>query len=266
MINSFRAEWIKLKRPAVVLGAGGALLALALLATLLTFVAADETVGPPPLNNPPLLSTTGELAGASGISRGFVVAAGFIGILVLVLFTASIAGEFSQGTLRTMLTRQPRRTRLLTGKLAALLAAAALAIVAALAASIALSFALAAIRGVSTTNWLTSSGAAEVGRAYGNSLLMVALFAILGSSLGLIVRATVPAVAIAVAWMMPIEHIIQGVWADAARWFPGLVLDAISRNGTDIVPYGRSVLLGLSYTTALAIAGAVSFLRRDVTT
>ena len=50
-----------------------------------------------------------------------MIAAGFIGILVFVLFTASIAGEFSQGTLRALLTRQPRRARLMIGKLAALL-------------------------------------------------------------------------------------------------------------------------------------------------
>ena len=266
MINSFRAEWLKLKRPAVMLGAGGALLLLASLATILTFVAADTTMGPPPLNNPPLLSTTGALATAAGISRGFVIAAGFIGILVLVLFAASVASEFSQGTLRTLLTRQPRRMPLLAGKLAALLAASALAVAVALAGSIALAFPLAATRGISTTKWLTADGVAEVGRAYVNTLLMVALFAILGSALGLIVRSTVAAVAIAVAWMMPFEHIVQGAWADAARWFPGLLLNAISRNGTEMAPYERSVFLGLLYTAALACAGAVSFLRRDVTT
>jgi hypothetical protein len=50
----------------------------------------------------------------------------------------------------------------------------------------------------------------------------------------IIVRSTVPAVAIAVAWMRPLEHIVQGVWADAGRWFPGLLLNAITRSGTDL--------------------------------
>ncbi len=266
MINSFHAEWLKLKRPAVILGAGGALVLLACLAVVLTFAAASADVGPPPLNNPPLLSTTAELATAAGISRGFVIAAGFIGILVFVLFTASVAGEFSQGTLRALLTRQPRRTPLLIGKLGALLVASALTLAVALAASIALSFALAAVRGISTTNWLTSSGAAEAGRAYRDTLLTVVLFAILGTALGLIVRSTVPAVAIGVGWMMPLVHIVQGVWADAGRWFPGLLLNAITRSGTDLASYDRSVLLGLIYTAALALVGAASFLRRDVTT
>jgi hypothetical protein len=71
-------------------------------------------------------------------------------------------------------------------------------------------------------------------------------------------------VAIAVPWMMPLEHIVQGVWADAGRWFRGL-LNAITRSGTDLASYDRSVFLGLDYTAALALVAA-SFLRRDVTT
>jgi ABC-2 type transport system permease protein len=266
MIRSFQAEWLKIRRPAVIYGAGGALILLASLAAVLNFAAAKPEVGRAPLNNPPLLSTTHELAAASGAARGFVIAAGFIGILVFVLFTVSIAGEFSQGTLRTMLTRQPRRAQLIVGKLGALLAAAAIGLAAALVVSVAISFALAAIRGIPIHAWLTGAGWREVGRAYGNTLLTVALFAILGTALGLIVRSTVAAVAIGVAWMMPLEHIVQGVWAGAGRWFPGLLLDAITRNGTTVAPYGRALTLGLAYTALLATAGAVTFLRRDVTT
>jgi ABC-2 type transport system permease protein len=266
MNRAFHAEWLKLMRPAVVVGAGGVLTLLALVATILTFVAAEDRVGKPPFGGPPLLSTTSELAAASGISRGFVIAAAFIGILVFILFAASIAGEYSQGTLRMLLTRQPRREPLLAGKLAALLVAVAAALAAALLASIALSFALAAARGISSDRWLTNAGIGAAGRAYGNALLTVALFAVLGAALGLVVRSTVPAVALGVAWMMPLEHIVQGVWDGAGRWFPGLVLDAITREGTAATSYHRAIVLGLLYTAGLATIGAVSFLRRDITT
>jgi ABC-type transport system involved in multi-copper enzyme maturation permease subunit len=266
MKHSFRAEWLKLMRPSIILGVGGTLVLLACLASVLTFAAASEDVGPPPLNNPPLLSTTGELATQSGISRGFVIAAGFIGILVLVLFAASVAGEFTQGTLRVLLTRQPRRAPLLLGKLSALLVACAIALAAAIALSIAFSFGLAAMRGISTADWVTSAGAGEVARAYGDTLLAVALFAILGTSIGLITRSTVAAIAVGVAWLMPLEHIVQGIWAQAGGWFPGLVIDAIIREGTDVAPYGRSIGLGLVYAGTFAVVGAAMFLRRDVTT
>jgi hypothetical protein len=49
------------------------------------------------------------------------------------------------------------------------------------------------------------------------------------------------------------------------RWFPGLLLNAISRNGTEIASYQRSVGLGALYVTVLAFAAAATFLRLDVT-
>ena len=92
--------------------------------------------------------------------------------------------------------------------MAALLVASSLGVTVALAGSIATAFPLAHARGISTSRWLTADGLGEVSRAYGDTLLMVALFAIVGTALGLLVRSTVPAVAIAVAWLMPIEHIV----------------------------------------------------------
>ena len=68
-----------------------------------------------------------------------------------------------------------------------------------------------------------------------------------------------------VAWMMPLEHIVQGVWADAGRWFPGLLLDAITRDGTTVTSYAHAIALGLLYVGAVAAVGVASFLRRDVT-
>ena len=70
----------------------------------------------------------------------------------------------------------------MTGKFAALMTAAALGLAFAMAVSVALSFALAAIRGISTSNWLGAAGAQAVGQAYGNALLSLALFAILGTA------------------------------------------------------------------------------------
>ena len=266
MTRSFRASGSSFARPAVALGVGGALVMLSLLATVLTFTAASQSVGQAPMNNPPLLSTTAQLAVSSGISRGFVIAAGFIGILDLHPLHRQHRRRIQSRHVADAAHATATRPPLLAGKLAALLVASSLALAAALTASVALSFALAAIRGISTAHWLSSAGAIELGRAYGNALLTVVLFAVLGASLGLIVRSTVPAVAIGIAWLMPIEHIVQGVWADAGRWFPGLVLDAITRDGTVATPYNRAILLGLLYTITLAAVGVTSFLRRDITT
>lgn len=66
-------------------------------------------------------ATVASLGQAGGATEAFSIGVSGAGILVLVLFIANVAGEFSQGTFRTLLMRQPRRVGLLAGKMAALL-------------------------------------------------------------------------------------------------------------------------------------------------
>jgi hypothetical protein len=63
---------------------------------------------------------------------------------------------------------------------------------------------------------------------------------------------------------MPLEHIIQNAWADAERWFPGLLFDAVAAGGTSVTSYGRGLVMGTLLAGVLLAAGTASFLRRDV--
>jgi ABC-2 type transport system permease protein len=53
-------------------------------------------------------------------------------------------------------------------------------------------------------------------------------------------------------------------WSGSARWFPGLVFDAVASGGTTITTYQRALFLALGYSAIALTAAAVSFLRRDV--
>jgi ABC-2 type transport system permease protein len=77
-------------------------------------------------------------------------------------------------------------------------------------------------------------------------------------------RSTPIALGIGLAWLGPLEHILQLSWSGAARWLPGLVFDAIAGGGTTITTYQRAVITALAYTALALTAAAVSFLRRDV--
>ena len=158
MIRSFKAELLKLRRPAVRFGATGAMFGFALLATVLTFATATHatTVAASPVGGTALGSTLGQLSQPGGLTRGFTIAAGFIGLLVFVLFTTTITSEYSLGTIRVLLTRQPRRARLLAGKLLALLAFVAALLLATELVSAVASIALAHARDVSTADWFTT--------------------------------------------------------------------------------------------------------------
>ena len=94
MIRSMYAELLKLRQPAIIYGAVGAMLGFALLATVLTY--ATATAAASFVGGDSLTSTVGQLGQPGGLTRGFTIAAGFIGLLVFVLFTTSITSDTAE--------------------------------------------------------------------------------------------------------------------------------------------------------------------------
>lgn len=267
MNRSFRSELLKLRRPSVILGGGGAMLGFALLATVLAFATADAgaPTGPAQASEPFSL-TLGQLAEAGGLTQGFSIAAGFISLLVFVVFLTSVTSEYGHGTLRVLLTRQPNRAKLLGGKVLALVAITAAALLVAEVLSALAAVAMAGMRDVSTSEWFTSSGLLNAAGDYTNALLTATFFGVLGGVMGLLLRSTILALGVGLAWLMPVEHIIQNGWAGAGRWFPGLLFEAVGRGGTDVTSYQRALFFAVGITAVMLVVGATTFLRRDVST
>jgi hypothetical protein len=267
--RSYRAELIKLWRPSTAV-AMGLLAALSVLSTVLVISLADTDgpAGPAPGsgNGPAGFDvTTGQLAAASGIARGFTGGATFTGLLIFLVCAIAITLEYGQGTLRTLFLRVPNRRGWLAGRLAVTLTLVALALVAALVLSVAVAVAVAGIRGIDTSAWWGTEGVRTLASGYLNALLAAAFFAVLGTVLGLVVRSTALTLAIGVAWTFPIEHIVQASWSGATRVFPGLVFDTISQGGVVDASYGPALLLGIGYVLVAAAVGTVLLTRRDVT-
>ena len=264
-MRSLRAELLKLWRPSVIYGGIVGMLGLSMFATALIFATAKNTPGPPPLvNGNELGSTIGILSQAGGLTRGFATAAGFLGIVWLVLFITSVTSEYGLGTIRVLVVRQPHRARLLSGKLVALFVCVAVGLLVAEIGGIVAAVIAAHLRGVSTAQWFTSSGLARVGSDYANALLTAVLYGAIGTTLGVLIRATPLALAAALVWALPLEHIINLAWNGASQWFPGLLFDAIAAGGTSLVSYERALLLGTVYGAAALLMGGIIFVRRDV--
>ncbi len=113
--------------------------------------------------------------------------------------------------------------------------------------------------------WWTSAALGEVAGAYANALLAAVFFALVGTMLGILLRSTSAALLIGIAWMFPIEHIVQESWSGATRVLPGLVFDAVGRGGLPDASYGPALLTAVAYALVAAAIGAVSLRRRDVT-
>jgi ABC-2 type transport system permease protein len=260
MIRSFKAELLKLRRRRVAVVAVAGALAFAAIASTAVFLSATQTEGPGERG-----ATIASLSEAGGATEAFALGVSFTGLVVLVLFIANFAGEFSQGTIRTLLMRQPRRLGLLVGKMAALLVFVAGVLLLAEALTVAASAAIAPSQDVDTGSWLGVDALGQAAGDYGTALLGVASWALLGMAIAVFVRSIPVALGIGIVWAGPFEHIIQDSWTSADRWFPGLLLESLAVGGTDEVAFGRALALVALYVTAAAIAAAVVFARRDVT-
>ncbi len=261
MTAVIRAELHRLLRRRTIVIAAVAAVAFAVVATLTVFAAAKET-GPPAARGG---TTLAQLADSGGGTQAFAVGASFVGFLVFVTFIALIATEFSGGTLRALLLRDPHRVRLIAGKLIGALTVAAGALVVAEVLSFGLSLAIAPSKGIDTGAWFSLAG---LGHAVGDLATVfagVAGWAIFGTTLAVIFRSAPLALAVGFAWAGPFENIVVDSWTTGYRVFPGQVLAAIIQGGTPEISLTRAVLTGVVYVGIAAAATATLLSRRDVT-
>jgi hypothetical protein len=205
------------------------------------------------------------LAGAGGGTEIFTTTMRFTGVFAFVVFIGLIASEFSRGTMRTMLLREPRRLRLLAGKVAAMIgfAAALLALTEILTWFAAL--ALAGANDIDSGAWLSAAGIGHGIADYGKVLVWLAGYAIFGSAVAVLLRSVPVGLAVGIFWSGPLEHLLEDAWTPARRWFPGLLLEAFVAGGNTEVSATRALLTAGSYAVVGAAVAAYAFARRDVT-
>ena len=259
-MNVVRAELATLGRPRVLVTTALATAAFAVVTTLATFLSAE----PAPEPRQGRGATLASLAEPGGGTEAFSLGIGFVGLLVLVAFIARLAGEFSHGTLRTVLMKDPRRLRVVLGKHAALLVFMAAVLLLAEALTFAASAVIAPTQNVDTASWYGLDSIVDAAGDYAAALAGSSAWALYGMTLALLLRSVAIAVGVGVAWAGPLEHITAESWRSAERWFPGLQLETLAAGGTSDLSYERALLLtGIS--ASLAVAAALDTLcRRDI--
>ena len=255
---AFTSEWTKLKRKTLLLSTFCGLAAAASLFVILIFTQAPATGhgGLPSLR---------QLARPDGLIVGVDRAVILLGIVAFGIAAAQTASEYSLGTLRQILVRQPRRVRLLAGKMLGVVSFLLLAF--AFASVVAFAVAVAAMRARhgSTAAWFTATGMTDLLRALGNISLAVLGYAVLGLVIGLFVRSAVFAVILGFAWIIAVENIVTRIVPGTGRWMPGLSLEAVATGGGEGVNYAHGMLVGAGYLVVAVVAAALTFARRDVT-
>jgi ABC-2 type transport system permease protein len=265
IIDVFRGEWVRLRRPALLAGGYGAISGVVIIVTIVLFASAASSASSTGSGPRGSSSTLASLANADGMVHGLATSATLFGVIALAITAAQVAGDYPAGTLRNLLTRQPRRLVLLAGKAAALAVFLAGAVTCATVAAVAAAFAMAPTRSLDTSAWTSASGLASLGSTYGNVLLSVLGYGALGFALAIALRSPVWSIAIGVAWLLPVETILSAAEQHSARFLPGQLLAAIASGGTSTVGYAHALQLGLLYAVAALATAAVLFRRRDVT-
>jgi ABC-2 type transport system permease protein len=261
MTKVFKAEWRKLRRPTLFLGTMLASAGLTGLVTSLLFLLIDSPQGNSDRGN---AISREILQLPSGLTIGFSNAAGLLGIVALCVFAAQTAQEYTYGTLRNLLVRQPRRLRLLIGKYVSMASFAIVMVILAAAVSMSLAFGLSGKAKVETDAWITSDALQELAKTFGNVLLSVIAFGTVGMILGLLLRSPISAISLGVIWLLIVENILIAVKGSLGKWMPGNLMSTIAIGGTDDLSYTYSVTMVAIYLVIGITIVSILFKRRDV--
>jgi ABC-type transport system involved in multi-copper enzyme maturation permease subunit len=259
MIATFRSEWILLNRARLWVITGLTTVVFTVVATALAISTAE-----PFLRGPNEGLVLEAILGSGGATAAVIFSVAFSSILVLAAFASSTSNEFTRGTLRVALTHQPRRWALMGGKLAARFTVAAILMVLALIVGAATAAIVAPAQDIDTTGWFGVEALRQAAGDYVRLLGFVAVYALIGTMIAVLVRSTPIALAIGLVWFGPIENVIgEGrEWAD--RWFPGLLLRSMLQpDNPGSISTGTAVPTLAAYAAVAAGVIAVVMSRRD---
>ena len=191
---------------------------------------------------------------------GTTIGALFAGLIGAI----GVTGEFRHGTIRPTLLVNPDRTRLVVAKATA--AALTGALVGVLAAGL-----VAAVGGVGFAArgiTITLTGA-DFAQMLAGGAGAAALWAVIGTGIGALVRSQIAAVAGLCVWLLLIENILIGNIPSAAKYTPGASAGALAglmpnAGATTLLAPALGALLLAGYAAASAVVGLGAVERRDI--
>ena len=209
--------------------------------------------------------TSAYLSTPKGFAYGFMIMGFFLGMAAFSIFASQTANEYTLGTLRNLLVRQPSRIKLLAGKFFAISGFAAILTLSSALASIVTGYLMAGHAHVSTASWLSSAGLSDFGKSFLNIFIATIAYGTIGMSVGIILRSPISSLAIGLIWFVIVENIIGGLITSTVKWLPGQNLNLISDGGgSSAVSYSHALLFGALYLALFGGAAATLFKRRDV--
>src|SRR4029453_5306241 len=183
MIAALRSELVKLRRRRVLIVTAVTTLIFSIGSAAIVLASASRTANPSGRG-----LTFASLAEAGGGTEVFTTAVSFAGTFLFVVFVGAVGVEFSGGTFRTMLLFEPRRLRLLAGKMAGLLVFSAVVLAGAEALTWVAAKVLAPSQDVSTGEWVSAAALGDAVSDYASVLFWITGYALLGMMVAVLIR------------------------------------------------------------------------------
>lgn len=264
MLHVTRSELVRMARPRM-LGAWFALMSLfAVMINAVMFATVGDSTGLPDGGPGVAFPTETTLASAEGIVAGLSAAASMFGVVILSFWAVTAATDYSSGLIRLLASAEPRRWRLLAGKVGALLVVTAAATAIATIVNITVAAPLAEGAGLSVEPWRTGL-VGTVATAYLNTFLALAVWGALGLALAVLARSSALAISVGVGYVLVVEGVLRAAAPAATDWLPGSTLTALAAGGNATLSYGAAMGLGLTYAGIALGLATVVLTRRDIT-
>ena len=264
MLAATWSELTRLRQPRLLLTWLGlmALFAILVNTIMVTFVSGEGSL--PPGAPGVAFPTLAEMERPSGLMAGLAAASNMFGIVTLSFWAVVTAGDYSSGLIRLLVAAEPRRWRLLAGKVVALVIVTAAATTVAAIVNILAVMPAAGASGISTAAWGTDL-VSVVASAWTNLFLALCVWGVLGLAIAVLARSAAVAISIGVGYVLVVESLVKMVKGAPSDWLLGTTLGAVATGGTAAVSYGTALALALGYVTLGLVLAGVVFVRRDVT-
>lgn len=193
-------------------------------------------------------------------------------VFPLIVGSLLFTGEFRHKTITASLLAQPNRSVLMGAKLVAAAVVGVIYGIVGTASTVAGSAPILAWRGDGT--FLTANSVLVL---LGMSVLVMTIWAVLGTAIGSVLTNQVAAIIVILAFTQfiePIARVALGAWdatSEVAKFMPGAAADAMlgasffaGNAATDLLSRGAGAAVLLAYVLLFAVIGRFVTLRRDV--
>lgn len=264
LVREVRSELTRSRRKGVLLGWFGLTLVFALLVDSVMFGIAVDSAGDPTSGPGVALPGLAELQGPGGLTAGLGAASTLLGVVTLAFWAVLTATDHSSGLVRLLVAAQPRRWRLLVGKVLALASWTVVAATVALAANLAAAPAAARAAGIDTSAWEAVTAGAVVS-AWGDLLLSLLVWGVIGLVLATLARSAAIAVSVGTGYVLVVEGVVGAALSGVADRLPGAVLTALAQGGAPGLSYGAALGAAAAYVVVGLGLACLVVTRRDVT-